>query len=122
MSERRNRYRTWCVGALALATIAATACSSGFIVKRVTSADQTTEGLRFYRPWPHLVVKSAFPVATSSCFVSGTLAANGQYVELDSVKAALVLASAPPSETDALEARVAADPDDHDRDVVVPAS
>ena len=34
--------------------------------------------------------------------------------DLDSVKAALLLASAPPSETAALEARVAANPDDHE--------
>jgi putative thioredoxin len=35
-------------------------------------------------------------------------------VELDSVRAAVALASAPPSETAALEARLAADPNDHE--------
>jgi putative thioredoxin len=39
--------------------------------------------------------------------------AGAKDAELDSVKAALKLAAQPPSETSALEARVAADPDDH---------
>jgi len=58
------------------------------------------------------------------CYLSGGDAERAQEVvdmapegakdaDLDSVKAALVLASAPPSETAALEARVAANPDDH---------
>ena len=58
------------------------------------------------------------------CYLSGGDAERAQEVvdmapegakdaDLDSVKAALLLASAPPSETAALEARVAANPDDH---------
>ncbi|HEX4183594.1 MAG TPA: co-chaperone YbbN, partial [Caulobacteraceae bacterium] len=59
------------------------------------------------------------------CYLSGgdaeraqevvdTAPADAKDADLDSVKAALLLASAPPSETDALEARVAANPDDHE--------
>jgi putative thioredoxin len=59
------------------------------------------------------------------CYLSGGDAERAQEVvdmappdakdaDLDSVKAALLLASAPPSETAALEARVAADPNDHE--------
>jgi hypothetical protein len=65
------------------AALAASACGSGVTVKRVAGDDRTTEGIRFYRPWPNLVVTKEFPVTASACFVSGTLAANGQYIELD---------------------------------------
>ena len=79
-----GRWSICVVATAALGGGAILACGPGFTVKPVASDDRVTEGIRFYRPWPHLVVKQEFPVATSACFVSGTLAANGQYVEVDS--------------------------------------
>lgn len=78
--KRRN---VCLVGAAGLATGAILACGSGFTVKRVSSDDRATEGIRFYRPWPNLVVTKEFPVAMSACFVQGTLSANGQYIDMD---------------------------------------
>jgi hypothetical protein len=77
------RRRLGLVGPTALAVGAIVACGSGFTVKRVHSDDQTTEGIRFYRPWPNLVVTKEFPIATSACFVNATLTANGQYLVMD---------------------------------------
>jgi hypothetical protein len=77
------RTRIGLVGAIALTVGAIVACSAGFTVKRVSTDDRTTEGIRFYRPWPNLVVTKEFPIATSACFVNATLAANGQYLSMD---------------------------------------
>jgi hypothetical protein len=71
--------------AVVLALGAAAACG-GFTVTKVPS-DKTkaeeTKGIRYYMPWPYLAVTKEFPVDTATCFVTGTIVSNGQYINLD---------------------------------------
>lgn len=96
MCEQRNGKWTWsCVAGVSMATVAA--CGGITITKIPWKGDYSAaywtdekqkevdsiQGTRYYLPWPSLVVTKEFPVATSACFISGTLSADGKYIDLD---------------------------------------
>jgi hypothetical protein len=90
---RSSRVVRFCVGTVSLAAVAA--CGGVTITKIPWRGDYSSwsddkqkeidsiQGTRYYLPWPSLVVTKEFPVASSTCFVSGTLSADGKYIDLD---------------------------------------
>jgi hypothetical protein len=76
--------RRWVLGVIGMVALGA-ACG-GLTVTKVpmdpAKAEKLT-GIRYYLPWPYLVVTKEFPVDAATCFVTGALAANGRDVLLD---------------------------------------
>jgi len=76
--------RGWPLGAVGMVAVIATC--GGLTVTKVPSDQEKAErltGIRYYLPWPYLAVTKEFPVDVATCFVHGTLTADGKYVDVD---------------------------------------